>query len=70
MPDDAVHRGADFVAHHGEELALGGVGLFGGGAGFFLFGDVGEGAEPGARAVGLAKHGGAGDDPVAFAVRA
>ena len=28
-PDDGVHRGADFVAHVGEERALGAVGVLG-----------------------------------------
>ena len=27
IPDDGVHGGADFVAHAGKEIALGGVGL-------------------------------------------
>ena len=49
--DDAVHRRADLVAHVGEELALGLVGVFGGllGALHFLLGllarrDVDQGA--------------------------
>ena len=33
MPDDAVHRGADLVAHVRQELALRLVGGFGGGLG-------------------------------------
>ncbi len=47
QPDDGVHRGADFMAHIGQESALGNVGLFGpctglldGVAALDLFGDV------------------------------
>ena len=53
MPDDPVHRGADFVAHIGQELTLSQIGGLGGFFGllnqllgpFALF-DIGASAEP------------------------
>ncbi len=48
--DDAVHGGADLVAHGREELALGDVGLFGGDGG--LAGDLGGLGESGVELFG------------------
>jgi len=74
--DDAVHGGADLVAHGGEKFALGLGGVFGGEFGLlegtlgvFARGDVFfDGDVVGGPALGVGDGGDAGELPVLFAV--